>query len=150
MVAETEIGHKVKIELWRNKQRVPLTVDILEMPEETEPASEKTTAEPERKTSLRIIEMVGGYSQVGQNRVCFINTIVAHEIVQIPEIASYKRKSLIVYDVFFCILVLVKTQQFTFRPQFGQNAFRMSASSESDVYIGSVRINIHPADTLFQ
>lgn len=51
MVAETEIGRKVKIELWRNKQRVPLTVDILEMPEETEPASEKTTAEPERKTS---------------------------------------------------------------------------------------------------
>ena len=51
MVAETEIGRKVKIELWRNKQRVPLTVDILEMPEETEPASEKMTAEPERKTS---------------------------------------------------------------------------------------------------
>ena len=44
MVAETEIGRKVKIELWRNKQRVPLT-------EETEPASEKTAAEPERKNS---------------------------------------------------------------------------------------------------
>lgn len=51
MVAETEIGRKVKIELWRNKQRVPLTVDILEMPEETEPASEKR--QPNRKEKLR-------------------------------------------------------------------------------------------------
>lgn len=38
MVAETEIGRKVKVELWRDKRRFPVTVDILEMPEETEPA----------------------------------------------------------------------------------------------------------------
>ena len=38
MVAETEIGRKVKVELWRDKRRFPVMVDILEMPEETEPA----------------------------------------------------------------------------------------------------------------
>lgn len=36
MVAETQIGRKVTIELWRNKQRVPLQVEILEMPDEPE------------------------------------------------------------------------------------------------------------------
>ena len=54
MVAETEIGRKVKIELWRNKQRVPLTVDILEMPEETEPASEKRQPNRKEKTQKRM------------------------------------------------------------------------------------------------
>ncbi len=36
MVAETQIGRKVTIELWRNKQPVPLQVEILEMPDEPE------------------------------------------------------------------------------------------------------------------
>ena len=36
MVAETEIGRKVTVELWRNKQRLPLQVEILEMPDEPE------------------------------------------------------------------------------------------------------------------
>lgn len=54
MVAETEIGRKVKIELWRNKQRVPLTVDILEMPEETEPASEKRQPNRKEKTQKQM------------------------------------------------------------------------------------------------
>ena len=49
MVAETEIGRKVKIELWRNKQRISLMVDILEMPVETEHKHKKITAKSEKK-----------------------------------------------------------------------------------------------------
>lgn len=51
MVAETEIGRKVTIELWRNKQRVPVTVDILEMPEESEPVARKAAPESEKTPS---------------------------------------------------------------------------------------------------
>ena len=36
MVAETQIGRKVTVELWRNKKRLPLQVEILEMPGEPE------------------------------------------------------------------------------------------------------------------
>ncbi len=41
MVAETQIGKKVIVELWRNQTKVPLEVEIIEMPEETpnEPAA---------------------------------------------------------------------------------------------------------------
>lgn len=41
MVAETQIGKKVIVELWRNQTKVPLEVEVIEMPEETpnEPAA---------------------------------------------------------------------------------------------------------------
>ena len=69
------------------------------------------TLEPERKSPLRVVEMVKRDTQIGQNPVDLLHAIVAHEVFQIPEIAVDKREPLIVETVAPGILVLVEREE---------------------------------------
>ena len=57
------------------------------------------------------IEVMTRHTEVGQQSVDLLDAVVAHPVLQITEITSYKREALIADDVLLCILVLVETIQ---------------------------------------
>ena len=66
--------------------------------------------------------------------------MIAEKIIQVAEITSHESEAFIVHDVSFCILVLVKTEQADGVVALAENLFRMSATSESDIYIDAFRL----------
>ena len=90
-----------------------------------------------------------GDAEVGKNCVYLFNVVITQKIVQVTEITAYKGEMSIVDNVPFGIFVLIKSQQPSAFSESRKNLARMTCSSKRNVYIRSVRTNIHPVNALF-
>ena len=66
--------------------------------------------------------------------------MIAEEVVQVSEIASHKGEAIVVHDVLFRILVLVKAEQTDGTVSLAKNLFRVSATSEGYIHIDAFRL----------
>ena len=89
-------------------------------------------------------------SEVGQQPVNLLDAVVAHPVLQIPEITSYKCEALIADDVLLCILILVEAVQMSLCPQPTEDLTAVSAAAESHIYVNTVGLDLKPVDALLQ
>ena len=99
--------------------------------------------------------MVTADAQVGQDAVNTLYFVVLHPVLQETEVASYEGKSLSVgllqwLSVLQGIQVLVETVQMTAFSQSAQNLPAVSASTESQVNIRPVGLDVKSVYCLFQ
>ena len=106
--------------------------------------------ETEGESSRLIVKVMTGYAQVGQQSVNLLYTVILHPIADISKVAANEGKSIIVDDIFFCVGILVKTVQMTFRTQARQYLFGMTATTESYVYVNAVGLDIQPVNALLK
>ena len=76
--------------------------------------------------------------------------MIAHEVLQIPEVAAYKCESLVVDDVTLCISVLIETVEVGVARQAFQNFATVTTAAKRDVDIDFVLSDVKPVNTLFE
>ena len=87
--------------------------------------------------------MVRRYAEVGEYGVYLPDAVIAQEVVQVAEIAAHECKVRVGHDVPFRIFVLVESQQPPAFAQARQYFAGMSAAAECNVYVRSVRADVH-------
>ena len=103
----------------------------------------------EGETARLIIKMVTRNAQVGQQTVDLINSVVAHPLLEIPEVAPDESKPLVVDDVLFGIGILVETIEMSIWPQVLQYFPAVTTTAKSDVDIDTVRLDSQPVNAFF-
>ena len=80
-----------------------------------------------------------------------VNTIVAHPVFQIAEVAAYECELLVrVANVAFGIGILVEAVQMGAFRQSAQYLARVSATAECQVYVYAARLDVKPAHALVE
>ena len=79
-----------------------------------------------------------------------LHIVIAHPVREISEIASYKRESVVVEDVLFCIFILVESLQMTVLAQTPQDFLAVASATEGYVYINTVGLDVKPVDALLK
>ena len=99
----------------------------------------KRSVEAEREAAAFVVEVVARNAKVGQQAVNFLHSIVAHPLLDIPEVAADKGESVIVDHVLLSIGILVEAVEVAVEPQASQDLAAVSAAAESHVHIDTVR-----------
>jgi hypothetical protein len=87
-----------------------------------------------------------GYAEVGEDGIHFFHSVIAEEVVQIAEIASYEGESFIVHNVTFRIRILVETVEVDALVALSEDFLRVPATAEGDIYIDASWLEIHSVD----
>ena len=88
------------------------------------------------------------HAEVCQQPVDLFHTIIAHPVLQITEITSYKSETLVVDDVLLRIFVLVKAVQMALLTQSAEDLTTVAATAEGHVYINATGLDLKPVDAL--
>lgn len=90
-------------------------------------------------------QMVARHAKVGQYAINMLHIVVAHPVLQIPEIAPHKGKALVaIRYVLLCIGVLVKTVEVGVIAKPPQYFAAVSASAKGHIYIDATGLNVKP------
>ena len=90
------------------------------------------------------------HTEVGQQPVNLLDAVVAHPVLQIPEITSYKCEALVADNVPLCVLVLIEAVQTPPGAQPAEDLAAVSAAAEGHVYVNTVGLDSKPVDALLQ
>lgn len=88
--------------------------------------------------------MMKRHTEVAKNTVDTLDTVIAEEITQKTEVAVYKCKSTVVDCVVHSIGVLIKSIKATIPVKSLNYRTRMSATTECDIHIDTIGLNIKP------
>ena len=92
--------------------------------------------------------MMTRYTQIGQQSVYVVHTVVAHPVAEVSEVAPHEGETLVVHDVLFSILVLIETVQMTLFAQSAEYLLAVAATTEGYVYINTIGLDVKPVDAL--
>ena len=99
--------------------------------------------------------MVTRYTEVGQQSVYLLHTVVPHPVLQVAEVAAHEgevlgRLSVSEVDVFLGIGVLVKAVEVTLGTQLLQDGTTVTAATKGDVHINPVWTDLQTLQTFAQ
>jgi hypothetical protein len=97
---------------------------------------------PDGKTTVRFIELVTAYAEIGQYAVYGADVIQTQKALQVPEIVRDEMKSFIGQSIFFGIRILIECVQPAFGIQVRQDLRRMAASAKGAIHVDPVRPDI--------
>ena len=94
--------------------------------------------------------MMARYTEVCQQPVNLLHTIVAHPVAKIAEVAPDKGETLVVDDVPLCILILIEAEETALRTKMPEDLTTVPTATEGHVHINAVGLDVKPANALLK
>ena len=83
-----------------------------------------------------------GNTQVCEQTIDSVHTIVSHPVFQISEVGTYKGKVFIGHNVSFSIGILVETVEMAVAVDSGKDFLRVSTTSKGDIHVDATWLYI--------
>lgn len=109
---------------------------------------ERSVGVAECEASMRGIEMMEGYAEVGQDTVEGIDAVEPHEIGHVSEIGAYESETRVGESVGDSVGILIETVEVTVGAELAKDSGGMSAATESSVGINTVGFYVEGVDSL--
>ena len=94
--------------------------------------------------------MMARHTEVGKQSVYPLHAVIAHPVLQIAEVAPHEGEVVLRFHVVFRVGILVETVEMPCISEARQYLAAMTATTEGDVYVYAVRLDVEAVDALVE
>ncbi|MCY1546197.1 hypothetical protein D9M68_821840 [compost metagenome] len=104
--------------------------------------------ETDRETAVCCIELEGAYPEIGQYAIYFRCLVQSQETFHILKVFLYQYKAFIIYCIFPCIFIMVKSNESSVFAQSFQDGPAMAAPAECTIDVNAIGLDVQGVYTL--